>query len=195
MKTRLIATTLMTFAAALAAPSASAQSVRPGLWEIKTSGQGGPGGKAMAAQMAQMKKDVAAMPAPQRKQMEAAMAAQDLHEVRYTDDGMIMKHCISREDASMDKLLVKNGTCTTQRSPMIGGVVKMNSSCTTPPMTGNGSVRFHGDTGYTMEMTMTTKFMGQSHTSKVNTSGKWLSSNCGKIKPAAAAPGQVSLPQ
>ena len=197
MKTKLIATTVLTLAgalAALSAGSASAQSVRPGLWEIRTSGPGGANGKAMAEHMARMKKEIAAMPAQQRKAVEAAMAAQDANDVRFTDDGMSMKHCMTREEASLDKLLVRQGSCTTQRSPMIGGVVKMNTSCTTPPMTGNGMVRFQGDTGYSMEMTMTTRVQGQTHTSKVNSTGKWLGSDCGKIKPAAAAP-QLSLPK
>ncbi|QYF93837.1 DUF3617 domain-containing protein [Massilia sp. PAMC28688] len=187
MKTTLIAATL--FSAALCAAQASAQTLRPGLWEIRSSTPGGAGsGKAMAEHMARMKKEIAAMPAAQRQQMEAALAGQAASALQFTDDGMIMKHCITPDDvAAMDKLIIKEGGCTTQRSPMIGGVVKMNMSCTTPPSTGNGTIRFSGDTAYTMEMTMNTRFQGQNHTAKVSSSGKWLASSCGKVKPVPRA--------
>ena len=121
MKTTLIATAVLT-TSAFAAGDALAQSIKPGLWEIRTT-QGEPGsGKALAAQMAKMRKDIAAMPAAQRKQMEAALAANDANEVRFTDDGMTLKHCVSKEEAAdMGKMVIKDANCTTQRTPMAGG--------------------------------------------------------------------------
>lgn len=184
MKNKLIATTLLALAAAGVLP-ASAQSVKPGLWEVKMSGQGATGNnKAMAEQMARMKEQLAKMPAAQRQQMEAALAAHSANDIRFTDDGIAMKHCLTKDQAAdYSKLIMRQGDCTFQRTPTVAGVSKFSMSCTTPPTTGSGTVRFQGDTAYTLDMTTTTTIEGQSHTSQVGSTGKWLGANCGSIKP------------
>jgi hypothetical protein len=185
MKAKLVAAPMLALATFAVTPS-SAQTLKPGLWEIKTAGHGGAGsGKAMSEQMARMKNQIAAMPAEQRKQFEAAIQASEANDVRFTDEGMTMKHCIGKNDAvEFHELVTRDGNCTSQRSPMVGGVVKLDISCTTPPASGTGTIRFQGDTGYAMEMTMTAKFSGGRHTSKLGASGKWLDADCGKVKPA-----------
>jgi len=184
VKTKLIATTLLTLAAAVALP-ASAQALKPGLWEVKMSGQGDTGNnKAMAEQMARMKEQLAKMPAAQRQQMEAALAAHSANDIRFTDDGIAMKHCLTKDQAAdYSKLIMRQGDCTVQRTPTVAGVSKFSMTCTTPPTTGSGTVRFQGDTAYTLDMTTTMKIEGQGHTNQVASSGKWLGANCGNIKP------------
>jgi hypothetical protein len=171
---------------ALAVAPLSAQTLKPGLWEVKVAGNGAAGsGKAMSEQMARMKQQMAAMPAEQRKQFEAAMQASDASEVQFTDDGMSMKHCISKEEGvDFHTLLAKDGNCTSQRSPMSAGVIKLNVSCTTPPTVGTGTITFQGDTGYALDMTMRSKSGDASHTRKIGSTGKWLSADCGKLKSA-----------
>lgn len=185
MKSKPVAATVLALAAFAVTPS-WAQTLKPGLWEIKAAGNGGAGsGKALSEHMARMKSQIAAMPAEQRKQFEAAIQASEANDVQFTDEGMSMKHCVGKDDsAELHKLVTRDGNCTSRRSPMLGGVVKLEVSCTTPPAAGTGTIRFQGDTGYTMEMTMTAKSGGGSHTSKIGSSGKWLGANCGKLKPA-----------
>ena len=60
---------LVPMAALWLAATASAQQIKPGLWE-NTSQMGG----AMGAPMAQMQQQMASMPPAQRKQMEAMLA-------------------------------------------------------------------------------------------------------------------------
>lgn len=182
MKTRLIAATLVMVAAA-AGNQAAAQALKPGLWDIRQSAPNG-SGQAMAEQMARIRKDIAAMPAEQRKQMESLMAATDNNQVQFTDKGMSLKACVTADDAArLENLVVKDGNCTMQRSPLVAGQIKMNISCTSPPSTGNGTIRFQGDTGYEMDVTMTSKVQGQTRTNKMSSTGKWLGSDCGKVKP------------
>lgn len=185
MKTKLIATSLLTLAT-LAALPASAQSIKPGLWEVKSNGSTSGAGhnKAMAEQMARMKEQMAAMPAAQRQQIEAAMAKAGAADFQLTDDGVIMKHCLSKEQAAdYSNLIVRDGSCTAVRSPAVAGISTFTMTCTKPQATGSGTVKFQGDTGYTLDMTMTTSVGGQSHTSKTSTTGKWLAASCGNVKP------------
>lgn len=189
MKTKPFATTLLTLAA-LAALPASAQSIKPGLWEATSSGSAaGPGNTRITSQqMAQAKELLAALPAAQRQQMEAAMAQAGAGDLKFTDDGVNLKHCISKEQAAdYSNLIIKDGNCTVQRTPAVAGVANFTMSCTKPPATGSGTVRFQGDTGYALDMTTTATINGQSHTSKMSTTGKWLGADCGNIKPMARA--------
>ena len=64
---------LVPMAALWLAATASAQQIKPGLWE-NTSQMGG----AMGAPMAQMQQQMASMPPAQRKQMEAMLAQQGI---------------------------------------------------------------------------------------------------------------------
>lgn len=186
MKTNPITTTLAALCM-LAALPASAQSVRPGLWEVTMSGQGNAGNnKAMAEQIARMKEHIANMPAAQRQQIEAAIAAHSSHDIRFTDDGVAMKHCITRDQATdYSKLVMQQGDCTVQRTPAVGGVSRFDLTCTAPPVTGSGTIRFQGETAYTLDMTTTTRIDGQSHTNRVGSTGKWVGANCGSVKPLA----------
>lgn len=184
MKTQLIATTLFTFAAMAAGPAA-AQYMKPGLWQFHTTTPGkGNGTGAMAAYVANMKKEMASMSPEARKQVEAMLADMAARDMGFTANGFQTKVCITREEVqNLDKLVSRNGNCTTQRSPLVGGQLKLNMSCTNPPSTGSAVITFQGDTAYTMESTMTANMGGQRSTYRTTATGKWLSSNCGKVKP------------
>lgn len=186
MKTQLIATTLFALTAMAAGP-ATAQYMKPGLWQFTTTTPGkGDGTDPMAAYVANMKKEMATMDPAARKEVEAMLADLAARDTKFTRDGLETRACISKDEVqSLDKLMGKDGNCTTQRSPLVAGQIKLNVSCTNPPSTGSAVIRFQGDTGYSMESTMTGNFNGQRMTQKVTSTGKWLSSNCGKVKPHA----------
>lgn len=189
MNIKPIAITVLTLAT-LAALPASAQSIKPGLWEVKSSAPLTADGKPRVTpeQMALAKDLLAAMPPAQRQQMEAAMAQAGAGDVQLTGDGMSLKQCITKEQAAdYSSLIVREGNCTVQRSPLVAGTAKFTMSCTNPAASGSGTVRFQGDTAYALDMTATTNVNGQNLTNRVAATGKWLGADCGAIKPVARA--------
>ena len=93
---------LVPMAALWLAATASAQQIKPGLWE-NTSQMGG----AMGAPMAQMQQQMASMPPAQRKQMEAMLAQQG---IRMDAQGVTSKVCITKEMA--ERVMQAEGTQT-----------------------------------------------------------------------------------
>lgn len=189
MKSKLITTTLLTLSA-LAALPASAQSIKPGLWQVtSTTPTGNVGNTRITPEHMALAKDLlASMPAEQRKQMESAMANAGAGDMQLTDNGVTLKQCISKEQAAdYSSLIIREGNCTVQRTPAVAGVAKFDMRCTNPQATGNGTVRFQGDTGYALDMTTTANINGQSMTNKISATGKWLGADCGSIKPVARA--------
>ncbi|MES2317280.1 MAG: DUF3617 domain-containing protein [Pseudomonadota bacterium] len=175
--------------AAIASACASAQTTRAGLWEVtnKLEGAGDPRMQEMAnaqkhdmnAMRAQMEK----MPPEQRKAMEGMM--KKLGQGSMLDkDGMTLKVCVTPDMAAQNQLTQhQRANCTNTRSPVVGGMMKVSYACTKPDSTGEGTVSFTGDTGYTMNMTMHITAGGRNQTTSMSSKGKWLSSNCGDVKP------------
>jgi hypothetical protein len=189
MKFQLTALCLLALGAAV---PASAQTVRPGLWEInnKMAGASDPRmqemRKAQLANMAAMRKQVDSMPPEQRKQMQAMMAKLGQASQMTEDGGMTMKMCVTPEMAAQQKLTTQQREgCTNTRSPAVGGVIKISYSCVKPASHGEGTVTLSGDTGYTMNMTMHVTEGGRNTTTSMATSGKWLAASCGDVKPPA----------
>jgi len=188
MRTSRIASTLFTLAA-ICAGNAFAQSadIKPGLWQIDVAMPGQAGGNRMAGMMAQMKAQMASMPPEQRKQIEKAMAELDSRGTEFTDQGVRLKECISKDDIARFDLLGKKApeSCTRTSSPMAGGV-NVSMSCTRPQMKIDAAIKFQGDKAYTFESLATLPGPdGKPTTQKTSGSGKWLGGDCGKIKSAS----------
>ncbi|MEL0583184.1 DUF3617 family protein, partial [Neisseria gonorrhoeae] len=58
-------------------------------------------------------------------------------------------------------------------------------ACTQPPSSGEGTVTFVSPEAYTMKMTMKSMMQGKPETMTMDGGGKWLSADCGNIKPLA----------
>lgn len=160
-----------------------AQTMKPGLWEATNKLGGSP---EMDQAMAQMQQQMASMPPAQRKQMEDMMAKQGMSLGGASKDGMVMKMCITQDMADKQQLPIQQqGSCTTTTSDKSSSGMKMKFSCTNPPSSGEGQVTFNGDTAYTMAMKINSSGQGTPKTTTVNTSAKWLNSDCGAIKPMA----------
>lgn len=173
---------LLKFAAVMAIASGCgavlAQTLKPGLWEISNRMQGENG--EMEKAMAQMQKQMAAMPPEQRKMMEAMLAKQG---VGLGASGTAVKVCMTREMVERNQLAVQQGDCKTTSSPRSGNTMKIAYTCAQPPSSGEGQVTFAGDTAYTMNLATTSTVRGKVEKMTLNTSGKWLSADCGAIKP------------
>jgi len=171
------------FLALLAASAAAtAQTIRPGLWEMQNRMGGNP---AMEQAMAQMQQQMAAMTPAQRKQMEAMMAQQGVAMPQAGAGGALsMKVCVTPEMAARGDMPTQTeGDCTTTITSRSGNTLKMNFACKNPPATGEGSYTFQGDTAYTMKMAMKTTRAGKTESMTMDGQGKWLSADCGKVKP------------
>lgn len=182
MKLRLSATAILSLAAMAALP-ASAQNMKPGLWEVNNKMQSDNG--QLAQQMEQMQKQLAAMPPAQRKQMEEMMTKHSgLAMPTMKDGAMVVKLCMTKEMVAQNHVPVQTqGNCTNQRSPMMGNTMKMSFSCTKPDSSGEGTIQFMGDSAYKMNMKMSSAMSGKPETITMDASGKWLAADCGNIKP------------
>lgn len=172
--------------ALLAAP-ASAQTMKPGLWEIqnKMGGSGDMGAKMAAAQV-EMQKQLAAMPPEQRKQMEKMMADQGVGMSPGAGIGsggnMSVRVCISKEMAARNEPPAQQGDCKQETLQKTGNTTKFKFTCTKPPATGEGEVTLHNPESYTMKMKTTAQVKGKTENMTMDAQGKWLSNDCGNLK-------------
>ncbi len=159
-----------------------AQSTKPGLWEIQHKMGGNP---QMDQAMADMQKQMAGMSPSQRKQMEAMMGKQGMTlPAPGAGGGMSMKVCITPEMAARNDLPSQNeGECTSTVTSRSASMLKMAFVCKNPPSSGEGTYTFKGDTAYTMKMAMNSTRQGRPESMTMEGQGKWLSGDCGAVKP------------
>jgi Protein of unknown function (DUF3617) len=173
---------LSSLAAALFASVAMAQSTAPGLWAIQHKMGGNP---EMEKAMANMQKQLAAMPPAQRKQMEAMMGQSGVSAA--PGGGMALKICITPEMAARSELPSQTeGDCTTTITARSANTLKSTFVCRNPPTSGEGVYTFSGDKAYTAKMVMQTTRNGKPETMTMEGQGKWLSADCGAVKPIQA---------
>jgi hypothetical protein len=136
--------------------------------------------------MAEMQKQMAAMPPEQRKQMEAAMASRG---VKMGAGGTSVKVCITKEEAAKPpEARMASANCTQKDIQRSGNTMKFKFECTQPPSTGEGEMSFVGDKAYTGKTTVTSQVAGKSQQMNMQMQGKWLASDCGDVKPRTPSP-------
>jgi hypothetical protein len=178
---RVVPAALLLAAAALAT-SAQAQKLTPGLWEntstVKMQSADGRSADAMAG----MQQKLAAMPPEQRKMVEEMMAKQG---VGMGAKPNTVRVCISPEQASRSDMPPDDGRCKRDVLDRKGSTVRIRFTCEGPPAsTGEGSYTMVSDKAYTSAMTVTTS--GGPHgggTMEMTGSGRWVSADCGGLKP------------
>jgi hypothetical protein len=167
--------------------AAQAQSTKPGLWEI-TSKMESSSNPALDKQMAEAQKQMAAMPPAQRKMMEDMMAKQGMSMNFKGDGSTVVKVCITPEMANRPPV-EQQKNCTYNYPVRSGSIQRFSFQCTQPVSSGEGEISFRGADDYTGKMKLTTTEKGKTETINMITAGKFLSSNCGAIKPMAAPKG------
>ena len=161
----------------LAAPWARAQIQAPGLWEHTMKSQDGQ----MEAAMAQMQKQMESMPPEQRKRIEEMMASRG---VKTGAQGTTAKFCLSKEQAAKGAEPHMSGDCSRQDLTRSGNTIKYSFECSKPrPMKGEGEMTFASDKAYSGRSTVSSQVNGQPRQMSMEMSGKWLSADCGDIKP------------
>jgi hypothetical protein len=168
----------------LASPLAAAQNLKPGLWEINNKMQSGSG--QLEAGMAEMQKQMAAMPPEQRKMMQDMMAKQGVALGAGGPANIVAKICMTKDMVERNELPAQQGDCKSSSSPRSGNTMKMSFVCTQPPTSGEGTVTFLSPEAYSMKMAMKSTVQGKTETMTMDGGGKWLSSDCGAVKPFAS---------
>ncbi len=183
MKTsKLFASTNLALVLAGSALGAQAQALKAGLWEVSNKVGGSP---EIDKAMAQLQAQLAAMPAAQRKMMEDTLAQRGMASPGVAAGGMATKMCVSKEMAANSELpMQQRGNCTTTTSDKTASGMKMKFVCTNPASSGEGQWSFNGDSAYSMKMQVTSAAQGAPKTTTIDSTGKWLDSDCGAVKPA-----------
>jgi hypothetical protein len=174
---------LLTAAALALLPwHAVAQTQVPGLWEnsFKMKSQDGELEKGMA----EMQKQMAAMPPEQRKQIEQMMASRGMS---MGAQGTTVKVCVTKEDVARKAEPQFREGCTQQVVQRTANSMKVKFECTQPrPMSGEGEMTFISDKAYTGKSTMTAQADGKIQQMTMELAGKWLAADCGDVKPRPA---------
>jgi len=173
-------TQVLTIAALVwAGAGAQAQTQAPGLWEHSFTMKSDDG--RMEKAMAEMQKQMAAMPPEQRKQMEAAMASRG---AKLGATGNSVKVCITKEEAAKPpEARMSAGNCTQKDVQRSGNTMRFKFECTQPPSSGEGEMTFVSDKAYNGKTTVTSQVAGKPQQMNMEMQGKWLASDCGDVKP------------
>jgi hypothetical protein len=156
------------------ATGAAAQTMKPGLWEINNKTGSG-----------EMEKAMAGMPTEQRKQMQDMLAKQGMGQGGAS--GMSVKMCMTQEMAERnERPSQQQGNCETSHSPRSGNAIKFSYTCAQPQSSGEGQITYVSDTAYTMKIATTATVRGKAEQMNMDASGKWLSADCGNVKPIAS---------
>jgi len=165
-------------AVAVASPAVMAQKMSPGLWEHKISMKSQSG--RVEAAMQQMQQSLASMPPEQRKMMQDMMAAQGMS---FGAMGGTVRVCITKEQAEREQAPQAQEGCT-QNAKRNGNVWQISFKCSgPPPSSGEGTVTLQGATAYTGSFNVLTEVEDKPERMQMINSGKWISANCGNIKP------------
>lgn len=188
MKTPIARTILLacTCAALGAALPATAQTMKPGLWTLsnKMTSNDPEIGQAMSA----MQQHMANMSPEQRQQMERMMQQHGVQLDIGAGGALQTKICMTREMAERKEFPVQQGDCRqtyTQQSPTRGHIA---FTCTKPRVSGEGDVTADNDTSYRARMKIRSEEEGRNQVVNMDVTGKWLSADCGNIRP-------VTIPQ
>ncbi|ODU07891.1 MAG: hypothetical protein ABS84_15250 [Rubrivivax sp. SCN 71-131] len=162
---------------------AHAQRIAPGLWEMKMN-MASPDGK-LQQQMAAMQKELAQLPPEQRKMMEEMMARQGVG-IDAAKGMHAARICISKEQAERDELPADpDGRCKYERMQRSGSMMRFAFTCSDPQSRGEGEIKLQGDKAYSSRMTTeTTGPQGRTERMEINQQARWLSADCGTLKPA-----------
>lgn len=168
------------FCSILSFSTSAAYNMKPGLWEnsftIKSKS-----GK-VENSMSKMQENMAQMPAKQRKMIEEMMARQG---VAMGGAPSSIKVCISKEQAQNLEIPQKNeGRCTHEVLKRTSNSVKMKFNCPGDPATkGEGEFTLISPTVFTGKTMVDTVKNGKSDHLDMTQKGKWLSADCGDLKP------------
>ncbi|MCB2000823.1 MAG: DUF3617 domain-containing protein, partial [Rhodoferax sp.] len=99
---------------------------------------------------------------------------------------MVAKVCMTAEMLARNEIVTQEGDCRSQHAPRVGNTMAFSFSCTRPPSSGEGEVTFVSPQAYRSRMNVKTSTGGRTEPFTMQSQGRWLSADCGSIKPLAA---------
>lgn len=153
---------------------AHAQEIRPGLWEFHTD-MNMPGQPEIAAQIAQMREQMASLPPEARAMAEQQMAGMGIG----LGDGGAIRVCISPEDAASDQIYEgrEEDGCTYTNVKRSGTSWSGTLTCIDPPGRGSFETTLHAPTHFTASNRLETA----DGLIETRTESRWLASDCGAL--------------
>lgn len=150
--------------------------IKSGLWEIQPNMQlQSPNGN---LQMPDMSQIMQKMSPEMRSQMGAMMQKQGMS---MGDNGRI-QICLTQDMIERNQLPQKNG-CASTVTRQSGNKYLFHFSCGNPPTIGDGEVLFQNAESYTSHVKVTRQGQAKEQSMNMESSAKWLKSDCGSLKP------------
>lgn len=168
---------MLTLPLVLLAPPLQAQDFKilPGLWEHSYSMKTESG--LVEGAMSQL----ANLAPEQRAMMEQMMTAQG---ISLGPKGNTIRVCISKEDAERGEVPQMDSDCTQKILHRSANTIKVGFSCASdPPTRGEGEITFISPKAYTGKAVVQTIVQGVTEQMNIEQKGKWLSADCGDVKP------------
>lgn len=161
----------------LAAWPSSAQGIKPGLWEI--SNRMTSADARTDQTMSLLLQHLANLPPEQRNMVQQIAASQGLTMPRITPGGQVgISACVTPEMAARKHVPnIQQGDCTSNNIAIDGGM-KLAFVCSHPQSSGEGQLRYVGDTAFTMTMNVTSSARGRPEQVVVDSEGRWLGHDC-----------------
>lgn len=163
---------------------ATAQTIKPGLWDL--SSQFTSPDPQIQAAMNSMQKRLAALPPEQRAQMESALRQNGVQLDSGGGNGLRTRICMTREMAERKEFPVQQGECTQKYTAQSASKGLVSFSCTKPRMSGQGEITMVSDTSYRAHMRVTSQEHGN-QTVDTDVTGAWAGADCGSLKPLGGA--------
>lgn len=167
---------------------ALAQKITPGLWEQQMTMKGD---AEMDAQMARMKEEMARMPPEQRKMMDDMLKQRGMSVAPGGGGGsqVTARICITPEMAARDEVPQSDANCRTTSQQRSGKTLRFKFACTGErASSGEGEYTFVSDKRTLGRVIVNSAGKGGGAPQRVEMehNGKWLSADCGDVKPYAA---------
>jgi hypothetical protein len=167
---------------ALVLPSVAGAAMAPGLWEhsVKFKSQSGE----MEARRAHMQAEIAALPPERRKMVEEMMAKKGMS---LDGQSTTLRICVTKEQAErMEPLPINREECKQDVVSRTSSSMKVKWTCGGEnPSNGEGEIRFSSDKAFTGRAVVNSLHEGKPDRMDVESVGKWVSADCGSIKPRA----------
>lgn len=166
---------------ALALP-AQAQDMKPGLWsQSSTISSKDP---QVQSAMSTLQQHMANLSPTQRAQMDQLMKQNGVQMDVGNGGALQTKICMTREMIARKEFPVQQGDCK-QSYTQQGNVGHLSFVCTRPKVSGEGDVTMIGDSAYRARMHVNNEGSA-SQAVDVDMTAKWLSADCGALKPLGA---------
>lgn len=168
------------FALGLLAPFSWADSfqIKPGLWEHSMQMESETGQLEQA--WAQMKRQMEAMPEAQRQMMLDMMEQQG---VSLDFGDQTVRNCVTEEQAARGEFdWSEDDDCRQTDVTSSGSETRVSFECD-DESGGSGELVVHSDTEYSGQSRMTMDFEGQTDEVRITHQGRWVSDDCGNVRP------------